>query len=107
MDQKPQRVPPSPGVITRQIRGFRMVLALMGDRRIPLRYKLLPIGAFFWVIFPDLIPGPLDDLGVAFLAPQFFIDLCRDNCPSVYEKHYDRLFPEEVEKEEEEGQNAS
>lgn len=79
-----------------------MVLSLTGDRRVPFRYKLIPLGAFLWVIFPDLIPGPLDDLGVAYFAPQFFVDLCRERCPETYEEHYNRFYPEEAEKEKKE-----
>jgi hypothetical protein len=92
MNQK--HVPSSSNLVTRQLRGLKMIWALLLDGRVPLLFKLIILGAFLWVIFPDLIPGPLDDLGVAALAPQLFLDLCRDRCSEPYKEHYGRIYPE-------------
>ena len=57
---------------------------LFRDQRVPLRAKLVLIGAVFYLLdpfdfFPDfLFPffGVLDDLGVILLAARWFISLC-------------------------------
>lgn len=72
----------------------RMMWALFTDRRVNIFYKLIPLGAFLWIILPDFIPGGIDDLVLAYFGPEFFLELCRDHQPAVYEEIYKRLFPD-------------
>ncbi|MCS6773329.1 MAG: YkvA family protein [Anaerolineae bacterium] len=65
------------------INRIRLVLRLMGDKRVPVTLKLLPIGAVayaFWPVdlLPDMVPGlgQLDDLGVVLAGLEAFIALC-------------------------------
>jgi hypothetical protein len=72
----------------------RMMWAMFIDGRVSAFYKLIPIGAFLWILLPDFVPGGLDDLVVAYFGPQFFLELCRKRYPQIYSDHYRRLFPE-------------
>jgi len=85
--------------VSQKLKSLRMILALVFDRRVSIRYKALPIGALLWGILPDFISGMLDDFVIASLAPQTFLDLCRQRYPEVYRFHYDRIFPEEAAEE--------
>lgn len=76
----------------------RMIWAMFTDGRVSIFYKLIPIGAFLWILLPDFIPGGLDDLVVAYFGPQFFLELSRKRYPQIYTDHYHRLFPERSEK---------
>jgi uncharacterized membrane protein YkvA (DUF1232 family) len=87
-------------IITNQNSGFfqdlvlriKLILRLMGDRRINFFLKLLPIAAAIYVISPvDLIPGAilpfigaLDDAVVVWLGTTLFVSLCPDE---VVEEH--------------------
>lgn len=47
---------------------------LLWDPSVPSFLKLvLPIAAFVYFVLPDLIPGPLDDAAVLYLALYFFL----------------------------------
>lgn len=47
---------------------------LLGDPSVPTFLKLvLPVAAFVYFIMPDLIPGPIDDAAVLYLALYFFL----------------------------------
>ena len=72
----------------------KLIWALIKDGRVRFRYKLLPIGAVLYAILPDFIPGGFDDLLLNILGPMFFLRLCRDRHPRVYEELYDTIFPE-------------
>jgi uncharacterized membrane protein YkvA (DUF1232 family) len=68
------------GRIAQIARQGRLVLRLMGDRRVPTALKLIPLVAFGYLIFPldaDFIPiaGQLDDLAVILIAMRLFIQL--------------------------------
>ncbi|HEX9013100.1 MAG TPA: hypothetical protein VF813_06280 [Anaerolineaceae bacterium] len=54
----------------------RLVLRLMGDRRVNPFFKLIPIATILYVIWPIDIPGPFDDAGVLVLGNMLFLELC-------------------------------
>jgi hypothetical protein len=97
MDQQPgsNRFTPSSSTLA-ILKTPKLIWALFTDGRISFRYKLLPLAAFLWILLPDFVPGILDDLILSYLGPKFFLELCRDRHPRVYEEHYDRIFPEEA-----------
>lgn len=90
--------PSSPDALLKQLKTPLLVLALFFDGRVKLKYKLLPLGAFLYVILPDLVPGPLDDALLAYLGPRFFLTLCRENHREVYREHYDKTWPKQAAK---------
>ena len=82
-------------IIQNQNRGFfqdlitrvKLILRLIGDKRINFFLKLLPIAAAIYVISPvDLLPGAvfpfigaLDDAVVIWLGTTMFVSLCPDD----------------------------
>ncbi|MCX6037094.1 MAG: YkvA family protein [Chloroflexi bacterium] len=82
-------------IINNQNSGFfqdlvlriKLILRLIGDRRVNFLLKLLPIAAAIYVISPvDLIPGAvfpvigaLDDAVVIWLGTTLFVTLCPDD----------------------------
>lgn len=72
------------GFIQNLILRGRLILRLMGDSRVSLLLKLLPIGALIYLVSPvDLLPGvvfpgigALDDAAVIFLGATLFVNLC-------------------------------
>jgi uncharacterized membrane protein YkvA (DUF1232 family) len=91
-------------LINRQNKGFfqdlatrlKLIVRLMGDRRVSFLLKLLPIAAAIYVISPvDLIPGAvipfvgaLDDAAAIWLGTSLFITLCPDE---VVQEHLNAL----------------
>jgi uncharacterized membrane protein YkvA (DUF1232 family) len=91
-------------ILTNQNSGFfqdlvvrlKLILRLMGDRRVNFFVKLLPIAAAIYVISPvDLIPGAvipfigaLDDAVVIWLGTTLFVTLCPDD---VVQEHTNAL----------------
>ncbi|MBE3040214.1 MAG: DUF1232 domain-containing protein [Chloroflexi bacterium] len=91
-------------IINNQNSGFfqdlvlriKLILRLIGDRRVNFLLKLLPIAAAIYVISPvDLIPGAvfpvigaLDDAVVIWLGTTLFVTLCPDD---VVQEHTNAL----------------
>jgi uncharacterized membrane protein YkvA (DUF1232 family) len=91
-------------IIQNQNRGFfqdlitrvKLILRLMGDKRINFFLKLLPIAAAIYVISPiDLLPGAvfpfigaLDDAVVIWLGTTMFVSLCPDD---IVQEHTNAL----------------
>lgn len=54
----------------------KLILRLLKDRRISPFLKLLPFSTvLYFVFFPDLLPGPIDDLTFVLLGSVLFIEL--------------------------------
>ena len=73
------------GNLTVQI---KLILRLMGDRRVNPLLKLLPIGALIYLIVPDIAFGPIDDAFVLWLGTALFVELCP---PEIVKEHRDAL----------------
>ena len=75
---------------------LKLILRLMGDRRVNFILKLLPVAAAIYIISPvDLIPGAvipvigaLDDALVFWLGTTLFVSLCPDE---VVQEHNNAL----------------
>ena len=84
------------GVIRNLTNQFKLILRLMGDRRVSFLAKLVPLGAFAYLIMPaDLAPavvlpviGVVDDAAVIWLSSYVFTELCP---PEVVEEHMKSL----------------
>ena len=71
---------------------IKLILRLIGDRRVNFLLKLLPIGALIYLVSPiDLIPGAvlpvigaLDDVAVLWLGATLFVSLCPED---IVEEH--------------------
>ncbi len=67
---------------------IKLILKLMGDRRVNIFLKAIPIASLVYLLFPDLAIGPVDDALMTWLASYLFVELCPDN---VVEEHMNRL----------------
>jgi hypothetical protein len=67
---------------------IKLILRLMGDRRVNPLLKLLPIGSLVYLFFPDLVFGPFDDAAVIWLGGYLFIELCP---AQIVQEHLDDL----------------
>ena len=72
------------GIATR----VKLILRLLGDRRVSPLLKLLPIGSVLYLVIPDLAPGPIDDALVIWLGSTLFVELCPSH---VVKEHLDTL----------------
>ena len=78
------------------VQRLKLILRLMGDRRVNFFLKLLPVAAAIYVISPiDLLPGvafpvigALDDAVVFWLGTTLFVSLCPDD---IVEEHTNAL----------------
>ena len=85
-------VSPSGGVIRDMAMRLKLILRLMGDRRVNFFLKLLPIAALAYLVYPfDLAPGlalpvigALDDAAIVGLGAYLFMELCP---PDVVREH--------------------
>jgi uncharacterized membrane protein YkvA (DUF1232 family) len=95
-DKKPNKVMvPQGGVLRNLLLQFKLVLRLLGDRRISLLLKIIPIGALIYLISPiDFLMGvpgvdALDDAAVIWIGSTLFLELCPQN---VVEEHRQALI---------------
>lgn len=102
-NQIPHSITPPGGGVFQDL-GFRikLILKLMGDRRVSLFIKLLPIGSILYLLFPELIFGPilatpLDDAFVIWLATYLFVELCPDDVVAEYTKKLKKAIPADTE----------
>jgi uncharacterized membrane protein YkvA (DUF1232 family) len=73
---------------------LKLILRLIGDRRVNFLLKLLPIGALIYLVSPiDLIPGAvlpvigaLDDAAVLWLGATLFVSLCPEDIVEEHKK---------------------
>jgi uncharacterized membrane protein YkvA (DUF1232 family) len=83
-------VPASRGMTRDFVDRLKLILKLMGDRRVSPWVKLIPIGAIGYLISPiDLIMGipgvaALDDAAILWIGSNLFIELCP---PAVVQEH--------------------
>ena len=82
-----------PGFMRNLADQFRLVLRLMGDSRVSPILKLLPVGTVVYLLFPDLVIGPLDDIAVIGLGTYGFIEMAPAD---VVEEHRAALRGESI-----------
>jgi len=83
MNEKP--IVPSQGNILQDLTlRSKLMLRLMGDKRVSLLAKIVPLGALAYLLSPvDLAPGmvfpvvgALDDVAIVSMGIYFFIEMC-------------------------------
>jgi len=97
-DKKPGDlvISPSGGMIKDVVMRLKLILRLMGDRRVNFFLKLVPVAALAYLISPvDLAPGlalpvigALDDAAIVGLGAYLFVELCP---PGVVKEHLKSL----------------
>lgn len=56
----------------------------MGDRRVPILLKILPIASAIYFLAPDFVPGPIDDAAAVWLGTFLFVTLAPDEVVAEY-----------------------
>jgi uncharacterized membrane protein YkvA (DUF1232 family) len=90
-------IPPQGGVLRNLIMRVRLILRLLGDRRVSPWLKIVPVLGLVYLVSPlDLIPdialpviGELDDAAVLWLTNYLFVELCP---PAIVQEHVDALL---------------
>jgi len=92
-DKKPNKLMvPQGGVLRDIVLRLKLIVRLMGDRRVSFFLKLLPIASLVYLISPiDLAPGVvlpvigvLDDAAILWLGTNLFVELAP---PAVVKEH--------------------
>jgi uncharacterized membrane protein YkvA (DUF1232 family) len=82
------------GVLHDLVLRFKLILRLMGDKRVNPFVKILPLASLAYLIWPiDLIAGipgvsALDDVAIVSLGAYMFIEFCP---PDVVQEHMQKL----------------
>ena len=84
------------GVVRNLVNQMKLIFRLMGDKRVNFLAKLVPMGAFAYLLLPaDLAPnvvlpviGMVDDAAILWLGTYIFTELCP---PEVVEEHMKAL----------------
>ena len=84
------------GGVRNLVNQLKLIFRLMGDKRVSFLAKLVPMGAFAYLIMPaDLAPnvvlpviGMVDDAAILWLGTYIFTELCP---PEVVEEHMKAL----------------
>jgi uncharacterized membrane protein YkvA (DUF1232 family) len=91
-EKKDLMIPPQGGVIRDFIMRIKLILRLIGDRRVSVWLKIIPVAGVIYLFSPlDLIPdialplvGELDDAAVLWITNYLFIELCP---PEIVQEH--------------------
>jgi hypothetical protein len=67
---------------------IKLILRLMADRRVSIFLKALPVATLAYLLIPDLVIGPIDDVVIIWLGTYLFVELCP---PEVVEEHMKAL----------------
>mgnify|MGYP000994492083 CR=1 FL=1 len=89
-------VPQQGGVVRNMVNQLKLIFRLLGDRRVSILAKFVPIGAFAYLLMPaDLAPnvvlpviGMVDDAAILWLGTYIFTELCP---PEVVSEHMKAL----------------
>ena len=82
------------GVFRDLVLRLKLIVRLMGDKRVNPFLKLLPVASLAYLVWPiDLIPGipgvsALDDAAIISLGAYMFIEFCP---PDVVQEHMQKL----------------
>jgi len=78
-----------PGFLNDLLNRLKLVLRLMGDPRVNLLLKGLPVFGLIYLLSPlDLAIGPIDDAVVIWLSLTLFVELCP---PEIVQEHLAEL----------------
>lgn len=96
-DKKTRKIVVSPqrGMTREVVTRLKLILKLMGDRRVSPWVKLIPIGAIAYLVSPlDIIMGipglaALDDAAILWMGSNLFVELCPQNVVQEHMKELD------------------
>lgn len=77
-------IPRDTRFLTSLTNRIKLIYRLIMDPRVNAVLKVLPLSSLVYFIFPDLMPGPIDDAVMIWLSTYLFVELCP---PEVVEEH--------------------
>ena len=95
-DKRDIIIPPQGGWVRDFVLRVKLILRLVGDRRVSPWLKIIPVAGIAYLLSPlDIIPdialpiiGELDDAAILWLTNYLFIELCP---PEVVDEHVKAL----------------
>lgn len=95
-DKRDIIIPPQGGMIRDFVLRVKLIVRLIGDRRVSPWLKIIPVAGLAYLVSPlDIIPdimlpviGELDDAAILWLTNYLFIELCP---PEVVDEHVKAL----------------
>lgn len=95
-DKRDIMIPPQGGIIRDFILRVKLIVRLIGDRRVNPWLKIIPVAGLVYLVSPiDIIPdimlpviGELDDAAILWLTNYLFIELCP---PAIVQEHVKAL----------------
>jgi hypothetical protein len=87
-DKSSRSLVPKGNVFQEAATRIKLIVRLMGDRRVGPLVKLLPVGALAYWLIPDIAPGPIDDALLLWLGAYLFVELCP---PEIVREHMHEL----------------
>jgi uncharacterized membrane protein YkvA (DUF1232 family) len=95
-DKRDIIIPPQGGMVRDFVLRVKLILRLIGDRRVSPWLKVIPVAGLLYLISPlDIIPdimlpviGELDDAAILWLTNYLFIELCP---PEIVNEHVKAL----------------
>lgn len=88
-EPKNRRIIPSQGGVFNDLATrVKLIFRLIADPRVNPLIKLLPVGALLYLIIPEPIIGPIDDVLVIWLGSFLFVELCP---PEIVQEHMEAL----------------
>lgn len=95
-NKKELMIPPQGGMLRDFVLRIKLILRLLGDRRVSPWLKIIPVAGLAYLFSPfDIIPdialpiiGELDDAAILWLTNYLFIELCP---PNVVQEHVKQL----------------
>lgn len=88
--------PYNPGLFEGISNRIKLILRLMADGRVNPLLKLIPLASGIYLVFPDLMPGPIDDALLIWLSTYLFVELCPPEIVSEHEEEIDRTMTEKA-----------
>ena len=85
-------VPSQGGAMRSFVNHLKLIARLMGDRRVNIFLKVLPLASLGYLILPaDLIPvvpfvSALDDVAILWIGSTLFVELCPDDVVKEHKK---------------------
>src|SRR4026209_1155144 len=94
-------VPPKGGMLRDFVQRLKLLTRLMGDRRVSMFAKLLPLASLAYLFWPaDAIPvipviGALDDAAILWIGSTLFVELCPSNLVKEHQAELDSNLEED------------
>jgi len=93
-DREKRKIMPSSngGVFNDLNKRIKLIMRLLGDRRVSPWLKLLPIGSVAYLFIPDLVPFILDDAVIIWLGTYLFVELCPPDVVAEHQRALDNII---------------